>query len=430
MAVTEEFSKKTYACNGSTVAFDLATKVFATSEVSVLLKTVSTGAVETLAEGIEATEYAIVAISGDLDNGVTVTAGTAYSSLYTITLVRTIAETQGLELEYGGDLPANELEDALDRGMMISQQISELQDRSLSFPVTDPAGLEYEVGDSVSRASKALGFDASGNVTNLSLAETGTVAVNEEKGLDLTGNIISAKVDDTSIEFSATPDFKLSVKDAGISAAMLASNAVTTAKILDDNVTTAKILDDNVTIAKVDFVIDDNSMGTATATNVPSAESTKAYADAHGVVQVVYTQDGTMVDHIAGGSLIPFDDTIPQITEGYLAMTRAITPTSATNKLKIDVVAVFSSQGVNETAALFDGSADAIAVVGVTDIYYQLNTLSFTHYMTAGTTSEISFTVRVGSNHQDTVFNGWNSVATAIYGGTLASSITITEIGT
>lgn len=54
--------------------------------------------------------------------------------------------------------------------------------------------------------------------------------------------------DDTTIEKSAG---KLRVKDGGISAAKLATNAVTTVKITDSNVTTAKIADSNVTTAKI-----------------------------------------------------------------------------------------------------------------------------------------------------------------------------------
>jgi len=58
----------------------------------------------------------------------------------------------------------------------------------------------------------------------------------------------SSAVDDSTTALSGGA---VIVKDAGIVAAKLASNSVTTVKILDDNVTTAKILDDNVTTAKI-----------------------------------------------------------------------------------------------------------------------------------------------------------------------------------
>jgi len=62
----------------------------------------------------------------------------------------------------------------------------------------------------------------------------------------------SSAVDDSTTALSGGA---VIVKDAGIVAAKLASNSVTTVKILDDAVTTAKILDDNVTTAKI---LDDN----------------------------------------------------------------------------------------------------------------------------------------------------------------------------
>ena len=58
----------------------------------------------------------------------------------------------------------------------------------------------------------------------------------------------SSAVDDSTTALSGGA---VIVKDAGIVAAKLASNSVTTVKILDANVTTAKILDANVTTAKI-----------------------------------------------------------------------------------------------------------------------------------------------------------------------------------
>jgi len=58
----------------------------------------------------------------------------------------------------------------------------------------------------------------------------------------------SSAVDDSTTALSGGA---VIVKDAGIVAAKLASNSVTTVKILDANVTTAKILDANITTAKI-----------------------------------------------------------------------------------------------------------------------------------------------------------------------------------
>ncbi len=143
--------------------------------------------------------------------------------------------------------------------------------------------------------------------------------------------------------------------------------------------------------------------------------------------QVVNVQTGAVA---TGASTITVDDSIPQITEGTEFMTLAITPKSATNKLKIEVVFNFAhSQASNVTIALFqDTTANALAcAVEYPDSINVMRQAVFTHYMTSGTTSETTFRVRAGRGGSGTTtFNG---VATARkFGGVIASSITITEI--
>lgn len=143
-------------------------------------------------------------------------------------------------------------------------------------------------------------------------------------------------------------------------------------------------------------------------------------------VQVVNTQTGAVN---TGTTQIPVDDSIPQITEGDEYMTLAITPTSATNKLKIDIVCYFSWSATDPIGfALFqDTTTDALAAVGSFTIPPDQRTISFTHFMTAGTTSATTFRFRAGGGGGGTfTFNG---LATARrFGGVAASSITITEV--
>ena len=147
------------------------------------------------------------------------------------------------------------------------------------------------------------------------------------------------------------------------------------------------------------------------------------------VVQTVNTTNGEVS---IGTTVIPNDDTIPQITEGDEYMTLAITPKDATNKLLIDVIFNASSNNTTSlTMALFqDATANALAATSAGYItnngIYQL---ILKHYMTTGTTSETTFRLRAGSGEAGTTtFNGLAS--SRKFGGILASSITITEIGT
>lgn len=130
-----------------------------------------------------------------------------------------------------------------------------------------------------------------------------------------------------------------------------------------------------------------------------------------------------------GTTIIPFDNTIPQITEGKQFMSATFTPKKASSKLKITVVSI-PSPSVNAwvTTALFkDSIPDAIgAIYG-----YMLATTSLPHtfisYINAVDTNSHTFTARIGGAVASTMtING--ASGTACMGGTSASSITIEEI--
>lgn len=146
------------------------------------------------------------------------------------------------------------------------------------------------------------------------------------------------------------------------------------------------------------------------------------------VVQVVNTQDGAVN---TGTTVIPWDDSKPQSGEGNQYMSLSITPTNASNKLKIDVVwnGTHSSATTRMIVALFqDAGTDAIAAaMQENSASTHLACVKFTHYMTAGTTSSTTFKVNAGSSAAGTTtFNG--SGGARLFGGVMASSITITEI--
>lgn len=127
---------------------------------------------------------------------------------------------------------------------------------------------------------------------------------------------------------------------------------------------------------------------------------------------------------------IPYDDSIPQKTEGEEEYSVTITPTSATNKLEIVVTGYVegSSAGAHTCLALFqDAAADALACgfhaqVGSGEI----NCISFTHWMTSGTTSATTFKVNYGASAGTATINGAGGSRKG--GGVLVSSIVVREI--
>ena len=176
---------------------------------------------------------------------------------------------------------------------------------------------------------------------------------------------------------------------------------------------------------------DEIIFGDVTDSNNLKKDTVQGILDLQKIVQVVNVQSGAL---ITTTTVIPsFDDTIPQNTEGVELMTLAITPTNANNILEITVVTSLSlsvapSNHTHVTALFQDSTADALA--SQTQSLYVANGMSnttFKHRMTAGTASETTFKVRGGCDTAGTTsFNG--SSGSRVNGGTMASSITITEI--
>jgi len=146
------------------------------------------------------------------------------------------------------------------------------------------------------------------------------------------------------------------------------------------------------------------------------------------IVQVVNVQD---TDAGTSTNVITNDTSIPQISEGTEIMTLAITPTSSSNYLliNVEVNGVDSGGSLDMNVALFqDSTADALGAA-VEFIAGGTGTgILFSHYMQAGTTSETTFKVRGGPGASGTMtFTGQHSGA-SLFGVAMKSSITIWEI--
>lgn len=163
------------------------------------------------------------------------------------------------------------------------------------------------------------------------------------------------------------------------------------------------------------------------AVTLPASTVTNANVTAGIPVQIVNTTSSAIA---SGSTVIPFDDTIPQNTEGTEFMTLAITPKSATNILIIEADLQLASDTASREiiAALFqDATANALAaksgfVAGATRF-----PLFVRHTMAAGTTSAITFKIRAGLDSAGTIIFNGNAGGTRLYGGITKSSIVITE---
>ena len=182
--------------------------------------------------------------------------------------------------------------------------------------------------------------------------------------------------------------------------------------------------------ARVTTVLDEDAMGSDSATALATQQSIKAYADSlvvsisGHVLQVVNT---TKKVTQSLSTNLPADDTTPLITEGDLILTRAITPAADANTLKIEIsVMVGTTTADAATIALFQGTT-MVAAHGANVAANHATSISFVHFISGSVgTSEISFTVRCGGNGQTLDLNGVSGGQ--LYNSLASSSITISEI--
>jgi hypothetical protein len=238
-----------------------------------------------------ADQFQLSATNGDPSQGGVITIA-ASSSGDKFTIERDVEYTQQYDLQEGATIDPTALNKALDRVVAQNQQQNDSFTRTVEFPVSDDPSRTYTVSTETVRANKALGFDASGNVTELDLVDSGSISGNANAGISISGNIISAKVDDSTTAFDGNGN--IIVKDSGVTAAKLNTDSVTTAKILNDNVTYDKLQDISTsnsvlgnagtgTVAERalvgDILLDEDTMTSNSAVKGATQQSIKSYVD-------------------------------------------------------------------------------------------------------------------------------------------------------
>ena len=126
---------------------------------------------------------------------------------------------------------------------------------------------------------------------------------------------------------------------------------------------------------------------------------------------------------------IPYDDTIPQITEGVEILTVTIAPTNAASRLRVDFSGMFAvNAAYYVSVALFrDATADALRADGTAPLdANQTIGLSLSWEGPASSTSSTTFRIRFGPNAGTAAVNGTATVRR--FGGVAASTLRVTEI--
>ena len=161
MTVSSTTVKNSYSGNGSTTEFAYTFKIFADSDLQVIIRSAAgTETTKTL------TTHYTVAGAGDTSGGsITFTAGNIPTATQTVLVRREVPQTQAIDYIANDPFPAESHEEGLDRSAMNVQQLQEEVDRSIKLSRTNTmTSTEFTVG-ATDRANKILAFDASGEIS-------------------------------------------------------------------------------------------------------------------------------------------------------------------------------------------------------------------------------------------------------------------------
>lgn len=158
MSLSTTANKVIHAGNGSATSFSYTFPIQASADLDVIY---------TDADGVETTltpsQYSVTGIGTPTGGAVTYPlVGSAIASGTLLTILRTVDQTQPTVLSNQGGYFPEVVEAALDRIVMIEQQLDEKIGRAIVTPVTDASPLPIPQ-DAAARANTALLFDADGN---------------------------------------------------------------------------------------------------------------------------------------------------------------------------------------------------------------------------------------------------------------------------
>lgn len=127
-------------------------------------------------------------------------------------------------------------------------------------------------------------------------------------------------------------------------------------------------------------------------------------------------------------AVIPYDNTIPQQTEGFEIITATITPKSASSVLYINVQLFLDAVTTRwPLGAIFrDSTANAIAAWawGAGSYPYPASASCFTN---SSSTASTTFKCRIGTNGGDNIYYNQDETSVQIFGGVFVCTMTVTE---
>lgn len=159
MTISSTTIKNSYAGNGSTTAFTFSYYIISEDDLEVLIR--ASNGTETLQT--ITTHYTVTGVQNN--SGGTVTMVTAPATGETLVIRRKTSQVQDTDYVANDPFPAETHEAALDKAMLVSQELQEQVDRSIKISRTNTmTSTDFTVG-ATERANKVLAFDSSGEIS-------------------------------------------------------------------------------------------------------------------------------------------------------------------------------------------------------------------------------------------------------------------------
>jgi len=171
MTVTSQTNKVVANGNGVTTVFSYNFIIQNASDL-VVIYTDTLGVSTTLLSSA----YSVSGVGNPTGGTVTYNpGGTPIATGTTLTMTRQLTLTQPTSIANQGSFYPQAVESAIDRTVMLTQQINEVAGRFLSAPITDPNPMS-NLPSATQRANKGLLFDASGNPIAGTTPATGVIS--------------------------------------------------------------------------------------------------------------------------------------------------------------------------------------------------------------------------------------------------------------
>ena len=163
MTVSSTTTKNSYSGNASTTVFAYGFKIFSDDDITVIIRTDSTGAEVTKTK---TTHYTVSGVGSSSGGNVTFTTGNTPCKWRDCCVAQD--QLQELNLQTIHQMirfPAASHEDALDKLTFIAQEIEEELARSIKVSKTNTISSSEFTTSASARANKLLSFDGSGDLT-------------------------------------------------------------------------------------------------------------------------------------------------------------------------------------------------------------------------------------------------------------------------